>query len=228
MVTPGLPPIPHVGGPVIGPGCPTVLIGGMPAAVMGDMCMCVGPPDSIVLGSTGVMIGNKPAARMGDMCVHGGAIVVGCPTVLIGEMSPGSPPSPPVINMIMGESSNLTSDMTQKIAQVVALTRAAESGAPFCEKCEAARESRKTNEELAKRKYHRARFRALEEKTGAPIANLPYRITVSNGTVYSGSTDAEGHTVVVTTAESEEAEVQWLPPTDVSDHDSDDHSGGCL
>ena len=93
MVTPGTPPVPHVGGPVMGPGVPTVLIGGMPAAVMGDMCVCVGPPDSIVLGSVGVMIGGKPAARMGDMCAHGGSIVVGCPTVLIGEVSPGGPPA---------------------------------------------------------------------------------------------------------------------------------------
>jgi uncharacterized Zn-binding protein involved in type VI secretion len=91
MVTPGVPPVPHVGGPIVGPGVPTVLIGGLPAAVMGDMCTCVGPPDSIVLGSTGVMIGGKPAARMGDMCAHGGAITVGCPTVLIGELSPGAP-----------------------------------------------------------------------------------------------------------------------------------------
>lgn len=89
MVTPGTPPIPHVGGPVTGPGCPTVMIGGMPAATMGDMCTCVGPPDSIILGSTGVFIGGKPAARMGDMCAHGGSIVVGIPTVMIGEVSPG-------------------------------------------------------------------------------------------------------------------------------------------
>lgn len=90
MVTPGLPPIPHVGGPIVGPGCPTVLIGGMPAAVMGDMCTCVGPPDTIILGSAGVLIGGKPAARMGDQCAHGGAIVIGCPTVLIGEVSPAN------------------------------------------------------------------------------------------------------------------------------------------
>ena len=90
MVTPGLPPIPHVGGPITGPGCPTVLIGGMPAAVMGDMCVCVGPPSTVVLGSTGVFIGGKPAARMGDMTAHGGTITVGCPTVLIGETSPGT------------------------------------------------------------------------------------------------------------------------------------------
>ena len=56
MVTPGVPPIPHVGGPVSGPGSPTVLIGGMPAARMGDMCVCTGPPDSIVKGLPTVMI----------------------------------------------------------------------------------------------------------------------------------------------------------------------------
>ena len=76
--------VPHVGGPVMGPGVPTVLIGGMPAAVMGDMCTCVGPPDSIILGSATVLVGGKPAARMGDMTAHGGTIVIGCPTVLIG------------------------------------------------------------------------------------------------------------------------------------------------
>lgn len=89
MVTPGTPPVPHVGGPITGPGVPTVLIGGMPAAVMGDMCVCTGPPDTIILGSTGVFIGGKPAARMGDSNAHGGTITVGCPTVLIGETSGG-------------------------------------------------------------------------------------------------------------------------------------------
>ena len=84
MQTPGTPPIPHVGGPITGPGMPTVLIGNMPAAVLGDMCVCVGPPDSIILGSTTVLIGNKPAARMGDSTAHGGKIVAGMPTVLIG------------------------------------------------------------------------------------------------------------------------------------------------
>ncbi len=84
MVTPGTPPIPHVGGPVVGPGIPTVLIANMPAAVMGDMCTCVGPPDSIVKGSATVLIGGKPAARMGDSTAHGGVIVKGEPTVMIG------------------------------------------------------------------------------------------------------------------------------------------------
>lgn len=85
MVTPGLPPIPHVGGPIIGPGTPTVLIGKMPAAVMGDNLVCVGPPDNIIKGSATVMIGGKPAARMGDSTAHGGRIVAGCPTVMIGD-----------------------------------------------------------------------------------------------------------------------------------------------
>jgi uncharacterized Zn-binding protein involved in type VI secretion len=84
MVTPGLPPIPHVGGPVLPPGCPTVLVGKMPAARATDMCVCVGPPDVIAKGSVTVLIGKMPAARMGDLTAHGGTIVMGCPTVLIG------------------------------------------------------------------------------------------------------------------------------------------------
>jgi uncharacterized Zn-binding protein involved in type VI secretion len=75
--------VPHVGGPILPPGAITVLIGGMPAARMGDMCTCVGPPDSIVLGSSTVMIKGMPAARMGDMTAHGGVIVLGYPTVNI-------------------------------------------------------------------------------------------------------------------------------------------------
>ena len=84
MLTPGVPPIPHVGGPVLPPGCPTVLIGSMPAARAGDMCTCVGPPDVIAMGSVTVLIGGMPAARMGDPSGHGGSIVMGLPTVLIG------------------------------------------------------------------------------------------------------------------------------------------------
>ena len=76
--------VPHVGGPVIGPGAPTVLIAGMPAAVLGDSCVCVGPTDSIVKGSATVLIGGQPAARMGDLTAHGGSIALGAPTVLIG------------------------------------------------------------------------------------------------------------------------------------------------
>jgi len=76
--------VPHVGGPILPPGAPTVLIGSMPAAVVGGMCTCVGPPDVIALGSFTVLIGGQPAARMGDLTAHGGTIVLGLPTVLIG------------------------------------------------------------------------------------------------------------------------------------------------
>jgi uncharacterized Zn-binding protein involved in type VI secretion len=77
-------PVPHVGGPILPPGAVTVLIGSLPAARMGDMALCVGPPDTIVKGSSTVLINNMPAARMLDSCSHGGTIVTGQPTVLIG------------------------------------------------------------------------------------------------------------------------------------------------
>jgi uncharacterized Zn-binding protein involved in type VI secretion len=83
MVTPGVPPIPHVGGPIT-MGSATVMIGFMPAARVGDMATCVGPPDAIAMGSFTVMIDFMPAARIGDMTVHGGSIVVGSPNVMIG------------------------------------------------------------------------------------------------------------------------------------------------
>ena len=136
MVTPGTPPIPHVGGPILGPGCPNVLICNMPAATMGDMCMCVGPPDTIILGSTGVFIGGKMAARMGDMCAHGGMITMGAPTVLIGEMSPGGPGGPVLAGMMgaIAKGMNvvielLTGDLDTLAAKTSAGAAAAAGGA---------------------------------------------------------------------------------------------------
>jgi uncharacterized Zn-binding protein involved in type VI secretion len=76
--------VPHVGGPILPPGGIPVLIGGLPAARVTDMAVCVGPPDVIVLGSFKVLIKGLPAARLGDLTAHGGTIVVGYPTVLIG------------------------------------------------------------------------------------------------------------------------------------------------
>ncbi len=76
--------VPHVGGPVMPPGCPTVMVQGMPAARVGDMATCVGPPDTIVMGSSTVIIGGMPAARQGDSTAHGGSIILGAPTVMIG------------------------------------------------------------------------------------------------------------------------------------------------
>ena len=76
--------VPHVGGPIASPGCPTVLIANMPAATATSMAVCVGPPDLVAKGSATVLIGGLPAARMLDTCGHGGTIILGAPTVLIG------------------------------------------------------------------------------------------------------------------------------------------------
>jgi uncharacterized Zn-binding protein involved in type VI secretion len=97
--------VPHVGGPILPPCCPTVLVGGQPAARQGDMATCVGPPDVIAMGSPTVLIGGMMAARLGDPTVHGGVIVQGLPTVMIG---------------IPGQGATLMA--------------AAAAGAPFCEK----------------------------------------------------------------------------------------------
>jgi len=84
MVTPGVPPIPHVGGPILPPCAVTVLTGSIPQARATDMATCVGPPDIIVRASTTVLVTSLPAARIGDMTAHGGSIILGLPTVLIG------------------------------------------------------------------------------------------------------------------------------------------------
>lgn len=110
LVNPG--PVPHVGGPILPPCAPQVLIGFMPAARVGDMAVCVGPPDVIAKGSMTVMIAGMPAARLGDMTAHGGVIVMGCPTVMIGDAGAGG-------------------------AQGAALKGAAKQGKPFCEVCAA-------------------------------------------------------------------------------------------
>ena len=120
--------VPHVGGPIVGPGCPTVLIGGMPAAVMGDTCTCVGPPDAIILGSMGVLIGGKPAARMGDSCAHGGIISIGFPTVLIGETSASMAALPMVVLQAVAA---IPGAAQLAVKQVINMVQAAETGDPL-------------------------------------------------------------------------------------------------
>ena len=87
--------VPHVGGPVLAPGAVTALVAGLPAARVSDTLVCVGPPDVIASGSPTVLIGGLPAARLTDLTAHGGTIVAGCPTVLIGGAAPPPPPPPP-------------------------------------------------------------------------------------------------------------------------------------
>ncbi|KXH79147.1 PAAR domain-containing protein [Chryseobacterium kwangjuense] len=78
-------PKPHVGGPILPGGNTTVIIGGLPAAVVGDSCTCAGPPDTLIKGSSSVLIAGKAAVRMGDSTAHGGQVILGCFTVLIGD-----------------------------------------------------------------------------------------------------------------------------------------------
>jgi uncharacterized Zn-binding protein involved in type VI secretion len=126
LVNPG--PVPHVGGPIV-KGQPNVLIGFMPAARITDMCVCVGPPDMIAKGSTGVLIGFLPAARMGDNTVHGGVIVSGFPTVMIGETGSGSAKGKG------GKGSKKKGRKGKAGKQGKGLADAARAGTPFCEIC---------------------------------------------------------------------------------------------
>jgi len=188
MATPGLPPIPHVGGPIVGPGAPNVLIAGMPAAVMGDMCVCVGPPDSIILGSSGVFISGKPAARMGDQCAHGGAIILGCPTVLIGETSSGSGGGGGADNSGPNSGGNVTSTAIKNtlkgpslknVLNQEALMAAASSGDGLAPRTD-------------KKDLH-AQFTLIDEAEKA-VSDVKYEIETSDGQKHSGKTDSSGKT----------------------------------
>jgi uncharacterized Zn-binding protein involved in type VI secretion len=189
MVTPGLPPIPHVGGPIIGPGCPTVLIQNMPASVVGDMCMCVGPPDSIIMGSTGVFFGGMPAARMGDPTAHGGTITLGCPTVLIGETSSGSAGSssaPPDSALNAGQNERMGSE-ANVMAQ--AIKSAAISGEMYV-KVPITKMKKPKNPVKQIPKSDIACL--LQDEDGTPMSDIKYEITLPDGSVRKGSTDSNG------------------------------------
>ena len=196
MQTPAVVPIPHVGGPILPPGQPTVLIAGMPAAVVGDMCVCVGPPDVIAMGSTGVMIGGRPAARMGDMTVHGGSIVVGCPTVLIGEAGSAGGGGGGAGGAAFGGVPG---------PQQAAMSAAKKAGSAFLETgCETKAAIAAVAEPT---KFENATRSAAENKPdpvktwveievgysdGAPIALEYYRVEAAGGVTREGWTDEKG------------------------------------
>ena len=148
--------VPHVGGPII-TGAPTVITGSMPQARITDTCVCVGPPDIIVMGAFTVIVCGMPAARIGDMTAHGGAIVTGFPTVIIGDAggggggggggAPGSGEGQVVAlaalasgeaMAALGELATTANGMSAPAAQAVTLKEAASAGTPFCAKCAAA------------------------------------------------------------------------------------------
>ena len=131
--------VPHVGGPII-LGEFTVFTGKMPQSRVTDMCVCVGPPDVIAKGSSGVFVGKLPAARLGDMTAHGGTIVVGCPTVLIGETGGGGGGGGGAGG---GAGSSASSSGSAPVMlqfaksgqQAKVLKSAGQDGTPFCEIC---------------------------------------------------------------------------------------------
>ena len=169
--------VPHVGGPILPPGVPTVLIAGLPAAVATGMCVCVGPPDLIAKGSTGCLIAGKPAARMTDQCAHGGLIVAGCPTVLIGDSGSGSKSH----SKGGGESQAGTMRAAHR-AKLPFAKRGCDkggrlaSGLPPTEPAEPA-----TYIEIV-----------LNDTHGKPCGGEPYEIVTSSGEVRTGRLDSNG------------------------------------
>jgi hypothetical protein len=144
----------------------------MPAAVMGDMATCVGPPDTILKGSVGVLICGKPAARMGDMCAHGGTIVLGCPTVLIGEVMPGAPP---VIVPPLGIPAKPETKSSEKKTS---------SPPP-------AKSQQKPPKKEEKKKTDWIEVEVTDED-GKPMIGEKYEIELPDGSVKRGVTDMKG------------------------------------
>jgi uncharacterized Zn-binding protein involved in type VI secretion len=122
--------VPHVGGPILPPGAPTVLIGFLPAATVTNMLTCVGPPDVIVKGSTGVFINFLPAARVGDQTAHGGAIVLGDFTVMVGEIGAPSPGAGGAGGIAAGLVAAGVIGPTLSQSFVASLSQAAAAGTP--------------------------------------------------------------------------------------------------
>lgn len=125
--------VPHVGGPILPPAAVTVLTGRLPQARVGDRAVCVGPTDVIAKGASTVIVCGRPAARIGDRTAHGGVIVSGLPTVLIGDARPsggGGGAGAPVAIPIIAEAKDAAA-----AAMAKAMIAAAKEGKPFCEQC---------------------------------------------------------------------------------------------
>ncbi len=174
MQTPAVVPIPHVGGPIMGPGHPMTLIAGIPAAVVGDVCVCVGPPDVISAGSFTVLIGGKPAARMGDMTAHGGSIVAGCPTVLIGD-SGGGAGSPQAFTMGAAKAAGSAFTRTSCASEAA---MAAHEGSPLFRPTDPTKKSWVEIE--------------LTDQQGKPVPHERYRVVPPGGKPIEGFLDDKG------------------------------------
>lgn len=187
MQTPAIIPIPHVGGPILTSGAPTVLIGGTPAATLGDFAVCVGPPDIIIAGSFTVLFMGKPAARVGDMCAHGGVIAQGFPTVKIGDMWVGAP------------SAGAPMGGVGMSAQGATMRAAKADGAAFVQMdCAAKTVVASLGDHPALRQpvkdaAHPAWVEIqLKDEVGRPVTRERYRIESPDGVPYEGWTDEKG------------------------------------
>lgn len=174
--------VPHVGGPVLPAGVPTVLIQGLPAATLGCMCTCVGPPDVIAMGSSGVLIGGQPAARMGDMTTHGGSIVLGCFTVLIGEAGGGGGSAGGGGGGGGVASKALGAIQAKKIANSEALKAAAKEGEDKADK--------------TKKEDFSAMF-SLFDEAQKPLKDVKYEIQTNDGQIHEGKTNSNGETTEI-------------------------------
>lgn len=179
--------VPHVGGPILPPGCPTVLIGCMPAACMGDMATCVGPPDSIIKGSATVFIGNKPAARIGDNTAHGGVIVVGCPTVLIGDAGSGGGGGGAGGGAGGAGASGGGGGSTSQAAAAAMATQGLADTQPAPADQSGPLEPEESPE---KKTWIGVKLKDFNDK---PVCDQDFEITLEGGQKLSGRTDSEGY-----------------------------------
>jgi len=198
LATPGVPPIPHVGGP-IAMGCPTVIIGAMPAARVGDMAICVGPPDAIAMGSPTVMIGAMMAARLGDPTVHGGTVTMGCPTVQIGVVGMGCPVGPgqiavaaPVSAAPLTQLGPLQSQPPLVVTQGGAAGTA--SGGQTASGSGAATDGQPSRLEQKREKTWIGT--ELRDFLGNPVPDREFTFRLDTGQVLSGKTDAQGRAYI--------------------------------
>ncbi len=185
--------VPHVGGPILPACAPTVLIGDMPAARVTDLLTCVGPPDSIAMGSPTVLIGNLMAARMGDPTVHGGVIVLGCPTVMIGEVGMGSPVTVlPLAPVAAGAAGDLPPGPLQPVEQSASDTDPGSGDgvpAPPSSVPAPPSEDPPAIDQPPEKTWIGVELRDF---MGAPIQNRRLRVVLDKGTTLSGVTDEQG------------------------------------
>ncbi|WP_346237426.1 PAAR domain-containing protein [Niabella insulamsoli] len=188
-------PKPHVGGPVMPAGVPNVLIGGMPAATAGGLCACAGVPDTIIKGSAGVLIGGMPAARMGDPTAHGGTIVMGLPTVLIGEAGGGGGGGGTAVSSGAGKPKMAPAQQQKNIDNSNNLQEAAKAGLDEAPKNE--------------QKDYTAQF-SLVDGAGQAMSNVEYSIKTSDGQTHDGKTDGSGKTQVLSGYTDADCHVSFL------------------